>query len=216
MRHAGFAVTFLARANQIGDVTVTVGLELSGKRRTCKPLVRRYSVMPSTREVTFAGAGGRRHVYNVGHVPGFTRASILLWPSSSELRRQMSFFARAQRTGGDSLRAETLDDLGMVVDFSRIKRVISGWIDANLDHKMLCTATIPILPYLQKQGEPVFLLDVDTDRGEHRSAHLRLRRVAGLSRGRGSALGNGRLLRGLPGLISQRDLSQAAVGREKD
>ena len=60
-----------------------------------------------------------------------------------------------------SLKAETLDSLGMVVDFSRIKRVVSGWIDANLDHKMLLHRDDPILPLLQKQGEPVFLLDVN-------------------------------------------------------
>ena len=40
-----------------------------------------------------------------------------------------------------TLEAPQLDALGMVVDFSRIKRVVGGWIDEALDHKMLCTAT---------------------------------------------------------------------------
>src|SRR5688572_25965454 len=39
--------------------TVMVGLELSGNSRTCRPLERRYSVMPSTlvTRVTPAGSG---------------------------------------------------------------------------------------------------------------------------------------------------------------
>ena len=54
-----------------------------------------------------------------------------------------------------------LDNLGMVVDFSQIKRIVSSWIDANLDHKMLLHKDDPILPLLMAQGEPFFLLDVN-------------------------------------------------------
>ena len=36
-----------------------------------------------------------------------------------------------------ALEAPQLDRLGMVVDFSHIKRVVSAWIDEALDHKML-------------------------------------------------------------------------------
>jgi 6-pyruvoyltetrahydropterin/6-carboxytetrahydropterin synthase len=60
-----------------------------------------------------------------------------------------------------SLAATQLDDLGMVMDFSHIKRVVSAWIDENLDHKMILNRKDPILPLLQKQGEPVFLLDAN-------------------------------------------------------
>jgi len=60
-----------------------------------------------------------------------------------------------------SLAAPELDALGMVMDFSQIKRVVSAWIDQNLDHKMILNRRDPILPYLEKQGEPVFLLDVN-------------------------------------------------------
>ncbi|MCX7700826.1 MAG: 6-carboxytetrahydropterin synthase, partial [Gemmataceae bacterium] len=35
------------------------------------------------------------------------------------------------------LQTERLDRLGMVVDFGEVKRVIGGWIDATLDHKMI-------------------------------------------------------------------------------
>jgi 6-pyruvoyltetrahydropterin/6-carboxytetrahydropterin synthase len=58
-----------------------------------------------------------------------------------------------------TLAAEQLDKLGMVMDFSHIKRVVSAWIDANLDHKMLLHKDDPILPLFRERGEPFFLLD---------------------------------------------------------
>ena len=60
-----------------------------------------------------------------------------------------------------TLESPSLDGLGMVVDFSKIKRVVSGWIDANLDHRMLLHKDDPVLPELRRQGEPVFLFDVN-------------------------------------------------------
>lgn len=60
-----------------------------------------------------------------------------------------------------TLAAERLDPLGMVVDFSHIKRVVSRWIDDHLDHKMLLHRDDPILPVLRERGEPVFVLDVN-------------------------------------------------------
>jgi 6-pyruvoyltetrahydropterin/6-carboxytetrahydropterin synthase len=60
-----------------------------------------------------------------------------------------------------TLSAASLDELGMVMDFTRLKRVVGGWIDDHLDHKMLLHKDDPILPYLREQGEPVFVLDVN-------------------------------------------------------
>jgi 6-pyruvoyltetrahydropterin/6-carboxytetrahydropterin synthase len=60
-----------------------------------------------------------------------------------------------------TLAAAELDDLGMVMDFTRLKRVVGGWIDENLDHKMILRRDDPILPSLHQQGEPVFVLDVN-------------------------------------------------------
>lgn len=60
-----------------------------------------------------------------------------------------------------TLEADRLDALGMVVDFSTIKRVVNGWIDANLDHRMILNKDDPILPFLRQQGEPVFLIDAN-------------------------------------------------------
>jgi len=60
-----------------------------------------------------------------------------------------------------TLAASKLDRLGMVMDFSRIKRVVSAWIDEHLDHKMLLHKDDPLLPLLRQQGEPVYVLDVN-------------------------------------------------------
>ena len=60
-----------------------------------------------------------------------------------------------------TLTADSLDELGMVMDFSRLKRVVGAWIDEVLDHKMLLHKDDPVLAYLQAQGEPVYILDVN-------------------------------------------------------
>lgn len=60
-----------------------------------------------------------------------------------------------------SLAANQLDSLGMVVDFSQIKRVVGAWIDTHLDHRMILHKDDPVLPTLKLQGEPVFLVDVN-------------------------------------------------------
>jgi 6-pyruvoyltetrahydropterin/6-carboxytetrahydropterin synthase len=60
-----------------------------------------------------------------------------------------------------TLAADQLDPLGMVVDFSHIKEVISTWIDNTLDHRMLLCKDDPVLPLLRAQGEPVFVMAVN-------------------------------------------------------
>jgi 6-pyruvoyltetrahydropterin/6-carboxytetrahydropterin synthase len=60
-----------------------------------------------------------------------------------------------------TLEAEQLDAQGMVVDFARLKRIVGGWIDEALDHKMLLHRDDPVLGYLRAQGEPVFVMDVN-------------------------------------------------------
>jgi 6-pyruvoyltetrahydropterin/6-carboxytetrahydropterin synthase len=60
-----------------------------------------------------------------------------------------------------TLAAPTLDALGMVMDFGKLKRVVGGWIDEALDHKMLLHRDDPALPVLLRLGEPVHVLDVN-------------------------------------------------------
>ena len=60
-----------------------------------------------------------------------------------------------------TLASEELNEHGMVLDFSELKRVVGGWIDEELDHKMLLHKDDPILPTLQEMGEPVFIMDAN-------------------------------------------------------
>ena len=57
------------------------------------------------------------------------------------------------------VRTGTLDNRNMVCDFSDIKRVVKGWIDRELDHKMLLRHDDPLVAPLKQLGEPVYLLD---------------------------------------------------------
>jgi 6-pyruvoyltetrahydropterin/6-carboxytetrahydropterin synthase len=60
-----------------------------------------------------------------------------------------------------TLATDSLDSLGMVMDFTCLKRIVGAWIDEHLDHKMLLHRDDPILPFLRQQGEPVFVMDVN-------------------------------------------------------
>ena len=57
------------------------------------------------------------------------------------------------------VRTDELDSRNMVCDFGDIKRIVKGWIDRELDHKMLLRHDDPLVKPLQLLGEPVFLLD---------------------------------------------------------
>jgi len=58
-----------------------------------------------------------------------------------------------------TLHAETLDKQGMVRDFGELKDKIDGWIQREIDHKMVLRKDDPMVPLLQEQGEPLFLMD---------------------------------------------------------
>jgi 6-pyruvoyltetrahydropterin/6-carboxytetrahydropterin synthase len=60
-----------------------------------------------------------------------------------------------------TIEAPQLDALGMVMDFSRIKKVVNTWIDETLDHRMLLHRDDPVLPTLRQMGEPVHVMDVN-------------------------------------------------------
>ena len=60
-----------------------------------------------------------------------------------------------------TVETERLDGLGMVMDFGQLKRVVGGWIDEALDHKMILHKDDPALPLLRELGEPVFVLEVN-------------------------------------------------------
>ena len=57
------------------------------------------------------------------------------------------------------VRTGQLDTRNMVCDFSDIKRQVKGWIDKELDHRMVLRHDDPLVEPLQRLGEPVYLLD---------------------------------------------------------
>lgn len=57
------------------------------------------------------------------------------------------------------IESDSLDSLGMVVDFGEIKQAIKGWIDTNLDHRMLLCRQDPMVSFLVQMGEPLYLMD---------------------------------------------------------
>ena len=57
------------------------------------------------------------------------------------------------------VRTDQLDTRNMVCDFSDIKRIVKGWIDAELDHKMVLRHDDPLVAPLRGLGEPIFIVD---------------------------------------------------------
>ncbi len=57
------------------------------------------------------------------------------------------------------LEAEALDDMGMVVDFGDIDRVVRQWVDDHLDHKLLLCSEDPMVPVLQEAGEALYVME---------------------------------------------------------
>lgn len=60
-----------------------------------------------------------------------------------------------------TLESDSLDPLGMVMDFTRIKQSVAAWIDATLDHRMLLHERDPALPWIRQQNEPVYVMSVN-------------------------------------------------------
>ena len=57
------------------------------------------------------------------------------------------------------VRTDALDERNMVADFSEIKMLVKGWIDRELDHKMILREDDPLVEPLEALGEPIFKLE---------------------------------------------------------
>ena len=57
------------------------------------------------------------------------------------------------------VRTDQLDRRNMVADFSDIKRLVKGWIDRELDHKMILRHDDPLVAPHKQLGEPMYLLE---------------------------------------------------------
>ena len=59
------------------------------------------------------------------------------------------------------LASEQLDQRHILFEFGELKEVLKGWIDEQLDHKMLLRRDDPLVKPLQELGEPVYLFDTN-------------------------------------------------------
>lgn len=57
------------------------------------------------------------------------------------------------------VRTDELDPRNMVCDFSDIKQIVKGWVDRELDHKMVLRHDDPLVEPLERLGEPIYRLD---------------------------------------------------------
>ena len=57
------------------------------------------------------------------------------------------------------LSTEKLDAQGMVMDFFKVKETIGAWIRETIDHKMILWKGDPLVPVLEKAGEPLVLTE---------------------------------------------------------
>jgi 6-pyruvoyltetrahydropterin/6-carboxytetrahydropterin synthase len=79
--------------------------------------------------------------------------------------RLLNHAGKCRHLHGHSARAvirlerETLDPLGMVVDFSDIGDYVKAWLNAEIDHNMLLCREDPVLPLLKAAGERVHETD---------------------------------------------------------
>ena len=54
-----------------------------------------------------------------------------------------------------TMRRDSLDKLGMVMDFEDIKLTVQKWVDTELDHKTLLNEKDPMVKVLRDMGEPI-------------------------------------------------------------
>jgi len=79
--------------------------------------------------------------------------------------RLLNYQGKCQHLHGHNARAvitlerDSLDERGMVEDFSEVKRLVWEWLDNEIDHTLLLHKDDPILPVLQDSGERVMVTE---------------------------------------------------------
>lgn len=81
--------------------------------------------------------------------------------------RLLNYSGKCRHLHGHNARAvivlegNQLDERGMLVDFSEIKRSLRHWIDQELDHRMILCEGDPALPALRELHEPLHVIQVN-------------------------------------------------------
>jgi 6-pyruvoyltetrahydropterin/6-carboxytetrahydropterin synthase len=60
-----------------------------------------------------------------------------------------------------TVETDHLDPLGMVVDFSTLKKTVGDWINSTLDHTMILHKDDPLVPLLEAQHERHVVIDTN-------------------------------------------------------
>ncbi len=81
--------------------------------------------------------------------------------------RHLNYEGPCRHAHGHNVKAEIfisgekLDDRDILYDFVEIKKVVKGWIDQTLDHKMLLNKEDPLVHPMRELKEPIVLFDGD-------------------------------------------------------
>ena len=67
--------------------------------------------------------------------------------------------------------AESLDDVGRVIDFGKIKALVGGWLDTQWDHGFIAQDGDPIIAWLDDANMKSYIL-FDPPTAENLSAYL--------------------------------------------
>jgi len=79
--------------------------------------------------------------------------------------RLINYAGKCQHLHGHNARAvitlesPSLDERGMVEDFSELKRLVWEWLEREIDHTLLLHRDDPVLPVLEGAGERVMAID---------------------------------------------------------
>jgi 6-pyruvoyltetrahydropterin/6-carboxytetrahydropterin synthase len=70
-----------------------------------------------------------------------------------------------------TIKADGLDELGMVCHFDELKKKIGTWIEENLDHRMLLSKNDPLCDVLKEHDERVVMLE-ENPTAEYLAKHI--------------------------------------------
>lgn len=105
---------------------------------------------------------GRARIEGAGHLPTYSVTKTIGFCYGHRLIEHKGKCRNLHGHNGlAEIKVETehLDEMGTVMDFSDIRDAVKGWIDSNLDHRMILNRKDEAVPMLRTLGEPMYLID---------------------------------------------------------